>query len=91
MQVTIRRVEIRLAAAALLLATVAASDPLDTFELAERQTIPTTGGNLIEICPNQNYEGLNETITCMNITDPTVPHGYGGRTCSKSAHATIHT
>ncbi|KAF7523643.1 hypothetical protein G7054_g11697 [Neopestalotiopsis clavispora] len=63
MQVTIRRVEMRLAAAVLLLATVAASDPLDMFELAERQTIPTTGGNLIEICPNQNYEGLNETIT----------------------------
>jgi hypothetical protein len=38
--------------------------------------------NYIEACPNQNYEGINATITCMNFTDPTMPKGYGGRTCS---------
>lgn len=78
------RTQMKLVATVLSLAASAlALGYPDAVELAERQS-SVNEGNLIEICPNQNYEGLNETITCMNITDPTQPKGYGGRTCSKS-------
>ncbi|KAI4591518.1 hypothetical protein KJ359_013285 [Pestalotiopsis sp. 9143b] len=75
------RTQMKLVATVLSLAASAlALGYPDAVELAERQS-SVNEGNLIEICPNQNYEGLNETITCMNITDPTQPKGYGGRTC----------
>ncbi|KAK6065478.1 hypothetical protein SCUP234_02442 [Seiridium cupressi] len=68
----------RLLAAMLSLAAVTSPRLAAGSELVGRQA---TGENFIEICPNPEYQGLNETVTCMNITNPTVPRGYGGRTC----------
>ncbi|KAH6652113.1 hypothetical protein BKA67DRAFT_660883 [Truncatella angustata] len=35
----------------------------------------------IQICPNQYYEAINDTLTCMNISNPAELGGYGRRNC----------
>ncbi|KAI0130056.1 hypothetical protein BJ170DRAFT_720165 [Xylariales sp. AK1849] len=47
-------------------------------------------GNYIEACPNPEYRDLNGDITCMNFTDPTIPKGYGGRTCISTTCISCH-
>ncbi|KAK9770412.1 hypothetical protein AB5N19_11441 [Seiridium cardinale] len=78
----------RLVAAMLSLAAVISPRIAAGSELVGRQA---TGENFIEICPNPEYQGLNETVTCMNITNPTVPRGYGGRTCSGCFYIPSHS
>ncbi|KAK8079125.1 hypothetical protein PG994_002932 [Apiospora phragmitis] len=44
----------------------------------------TAVGEIVELCPNPDFQGIDETIPCLNYTDPTTPKRYGQRdTCSK--------
>lgn len=64
-------------------AATSATSPATASATATLPAAPGAGDeNYVEACPNPEYQGLNETVTCLNFTDPVMPKGYGGRTCS---------
>lgn len=76
--------------AALSLAAVLVSSSSANFKgLVDRQapaTAPSSNPGIpyIRICPNPDYEGLNDTVTCLDITNLTAPRSYGQvKTCSE--------
>ncbi|KAK8062340.1 hypothetical protein PG997_014437 [Apiospora hydei] len=46
---------------------------------------------IVELCPNPDFMGINETVTCLNFTDPATPKGYGQRdTCISLEGSPLH-
>ncbi|KAK8096640.1 hypothetical protein PG999_012584 [Apiospora kogelbergensis] len=40
-------------------------------------------GEVVELCPNTDFQAIDSSIPCLNYTDPTRPRGYGQRdTCN---------
>lgn len=46
--------------------------------------LPVPVEEIVELCPNPDFQPIDENIPCLNYTDPATPKGYGQRdTCSK--------
>ncbi|KAK8063409.1 hypothetical protein PG996_008061 [Apiospora saccharicola] len=43
-------------------------------------TVPVD--EVVELCPNPDFQAIDDTVPCLNYTDPATPKGYGQRdTC----------
>jgi len=41
-------------------------------------------GEVVELCPNPDFQTIGSSVPCLNYTNPAAPKGYGQRdTCSK--------
>ncbi|KAK8112682.1 hypothetical protein PG984_013208 [Apiospora sp. TS-2023a] len=39
---------------------------------------------VVELCPNPDFQAIDDTVPCLNYTDPATPKGYGQRdTCRR--------
>ncbi|KAK7964249.1 hypothetical protein PG988_011223 [Apiospora saccharicola] len=47
-------------------------------------TVPVD--EVVELCPNPDFQAIDDTVPCLNYTDPATPKGYGQRdTCRVSS------
>ncbi|KAK7912052.1 hypothetical protein PG985_014533 [Apiospora marii] len=46
---------------------------------------------IVQLCPNPDFQAIDNTVPCLNYTDPATPKGYGQRdTCISLEGSPLH-